>query len=218
MDGLEKATVLDKSSWCTSSQHCFFTFFPVSSSSQCCLSQLPHQILHTNIGRARRQKSIPTILTETVGAQGVQPQENVTTFLNLFWVPITSSWPPKEKKIFLSDRVRRSQLPPALGDIVVQSRRKMKCLEHSASFYNFNSQRFPKQLKRFHHNVETVEIHVSILCSGALRNKTKEVNLPYTYKGFPLSYSPSLGAKNTFLMYQNCLFEYLTASGCAKVG
>ena len=98
LDGLEKATVLDKSSWCTSSQHCFLTFFPVSSSSQCCLSQLPHQILHTNIGRARRQKSIPTILTETVGAQGVQPQENVTTFLNLFWVPITPSWPPKEKK------------------------------------------------------------------------------------------------------------------------
>ena len=218
MDGLEKATVLDKSSWCTSSQHCFFTFFPVSSSSQCCLSQLPHQILHTNIGRARRQKSIPTILTETVGAQGVQPQENVTTFLNLFWVPITSSWPPKEKKYFYPTVCDEVSSRRSLVILLFKVDAKMKCLEHSASFYNFNSQRFPKQLKRFHHNVETVEIHVSILCSGALRNKTKEVNLPYTYKGFPLFYSPSLGAKNTFLMYQNCLFEYLTASGCAKVG
>ena len=125
LDGLEKATFLDKSSRYTSSQHrFFFTFSPVSSSSQCCLSQLPHQILHTNIGRARRQKSIPTILTETVGAQGVQPQENVTTFLNLFWVPITSSWPPKGKKKRLSDRVRQSQLPLALGDIVVRSKRQ----------------------------------------------------------------------------------------------
>ena len=75
---------------------------------------------------------------------------------------------------------------------------KMKCLEHSTSFYSFNSQWFPKQLKPFHHNVGTIEIQVSILCSGALRNKTKEMNLPYTYKGFPLFYSPSLGAKNEF--------------------
>ena len=43
----------------------FVQFLPVSSPSQCCLSQLTHQILHTNIGAARRQQSVPTILTET---------------------------------------------------------------------------------------------------------------------------------------------------------
>ena len=59
-------TVSDKNSWDTSTQRCFFCFWPVSSSSQYCLSQLTHQILHTNIGRARRQQSIPTSLTETV--------------------------------------------------------------------------------------------------------------------------------------------------------
>jgi len=72
----------------------------------------------------KKTEKFPTILTETVGAQGVQPQENVTTFLNLFRVPITSSWPPKEKKKRLSDRVRRSQLRLALGDVVVRSRRR----------------------------------------------------------------------------------------------
>ena len=59
-------TVSDKNSWDTSTQRCFFCFWPVSSSSQYCLSQLTHQILHTNIGRARRQQSIPTSLTKTV--------------------------------------------------------------------------------------------------------------------------------------------------------
>ena len=38
-----------------------FYFSPVSSSSQCCLSQLAHQILQTNIGRARRQERVPTM-------------------------------------------------------------------------------------------------------------------------------------------------------------
>ena len=174
----------------------FLLFPPVSSSSQC--SQLPHQILHTNIARARRQKRIPTILTETVGAQGVQPQESVTTFLNLFWVPITSSWPPKEKKYFYPTVCDEVSSRRPLVILLFKVDAKMKCLEHSASFYNFNSQRFPKQLKPFHHNVETFEIQVSILCFGALRNKTKEVHLPYTYKGFPLFYSPGLGAKNKF--------------------
>ena len=47
-------------------QHCFFHSWPVSSSSQCCLSQLTHQILHPHIGRARKQQSVPIILTETV--------------------------------------------------------------------------------------------------------------------------------------------------------
>ena len=44
----------------------FFDFWLISSSSQCCLPQLTHQILHNNIGRMRRQQSVPTILTETV--------------------------------------------------------------------------------------------------------------------------------------------------------
>jgi len=64
-----QASVLDKNSWEPSTQHCFY-FWPVSSSFQCCLSQLIHQILHTNIGRARRrQQSAPTIFTETVVSQ-----------------------------------------------------------------------------------------------------------------------------------------------------
>ena len=33
----------------------FFCFWPISSPSQFCLSQLTHEILHTNVGRARRQ-------------------------------------------------------------------------------------------------------------------------------------------------------------------
>ena len=45
-----------------------FYFWPVSSSCQCCLSQLTHQILPTNIGRARRRQSVPTILTEAVAS------------------------------------------------------------------------------------------------------------------------------------------------------
>ena len=44
----------------------FFHFWPLSLSSQCWLSRLTRQILHTNIGRARRQQSVPTILTESV--------------------------------------------------------------------------------------------------------------------------------------------------------
>ena len=44
----------------------FFHFWPLSLSSQCWLSRLTRQILRTNIGRARRQQSVPTILTESV--------------------------------------------------------------------------------------------------------------------------------------------------------
>ena len=50
----------------------FFGFWPVSSSSQCCLSRLTHQILHTNIGRARRQQSVPKISTDTVATNNVE--------------------------------------------------------------------------------------------------------------------------------------------------
>ena len=159
----------------------FSFFFPVSSSSQCCLSQLTHQILHTNIGRERRQKSVPAILTETVGAQGVQPQENVTTFLNLFWVPITAVGHQRKKIIRLSDRVRRSQLPLVLGNIVVRSRCQDEMFR-TFYIYSFNSQRFPKQLKPFHHNVGPIGIQKSILCSGAVRTKTKESEFtPYLF-------------------------------------
>ena len=63
------ATIWDKNSWDTSTLS--FCFWPVSSSFQCCLSQVTHQILHTNNGRARRQKSDPTISTETVVPKGV---------------------------------------------------------------------------------------------------------------------------------------------------
>ena len=63
-----QASVSDKNSWDPSTQHCFY-FWPFSWSSQCWLSQLAQQILHTNIGRARRQQSGPTILTETVVSQ-----------------------------------------------------------------------------------------------------------------------------------------------------
>ena len=42
----------------------FFHFWPISSSSQCYLSQLIHQSLHTNFGRARTQQTVPTILTQ----------------------------------------------------------------------------------------------------------------------------------------------------------
>ena len=45
----------------------FFHFWAVSSSSQCWLSQLTHQSLHANFGRARRQQSVPRNLTETAG-------------------------------------------------------------------------------------------------------------------------------------------------------
>ena len=60
-----QASVSDENSWDPSTQRSFY-FWPVSWSSQCWLSQFTHQILHTNIGRARRQQSAPTILTETV--------------------------------------------------------------------------------------------------------------------------------------------------------
>ena len=64
-----QTSVSDKNSWEPSTQPSFY-FWPVFSSSQCCLSQLIHKILHTNIGRARRrQQSAPTILTETVVSQ-----------------------------------------------------------------------------------------------------------------------------------------------------
>ena len=61
----EKAIVSNKNSWDPSTQCCFY-FWPVSFSSQCCSLQLTHQMLHTSIGRVRRQVSVPTILTETV--------------------------------------------------------------------------------------------------------------------------------------------------------
>ena len=61
-------TISDKNSWDTSTQlTVFFSLWLISLSSQCCSSQVTHQILHTNIGRARRQQSVPTISTETVG-------------------------------------------------------------------------------------------------------------------------------------------------------
>ena len=41
----------------------FFRFWPVSSFSLCCLSQLT-QILHTNNGRARRHQSVPTMFDQ----------------------------------------------------------------------------------------------------------------------------------------------------------
>ena len=44
-------TVSDKHSWDASTERCFFfSFLPVSSPSQCCLSYLTHQFLCTNIG------------------------------------------------------------------------------------------------------------------------------------------------------------------------
>ena len=60
-------TVSDKNSWDTSTQLTVF-FFTLAH-----LLVLPmlfiavSQILHTNIGRARRQQSVPTFSTETVG-------------------------------------------------------------------------------------------------------------------------------------------------------
>ena len=51
-----------------SSRTLSLSFLPVPSTSQCCLSQLTHQILHTNIEQARRKESTPTILAENVGA------------------------------------------------------------------------------------------------------------------------------------------------------
>ena len=47
----------------------FFHFWPIFLPSQCCLSQLTHQILHTNIGRARRKQSVPIFLTQAAVAQ-----------------------------------------------------------------------------------------------------------------------------------------------------
>ena len=63
-----QALVSDKNSWDPSTQHRFY-FWPVSWSSHCWLSHLTHRILHTNIGRERRQQSARTILTETVVSQ-----------------------------------------------------------------------------------------------------------------------------------------------------
>ena len=63
-------TVSVKNSWDTSTQLAVFFYISlwlISLSSQCGLSQVTHQILHTNIGRAQRQQSVPTILTETAG-------------------------------------------------------------------------------------------------------------------------------------------------------
>lgn len=61
-----------QNSWGTSTQRCFFFFFqiwPISSSSQCfCIAvNSPNLTLFdTNTGRARRQESVPTVLTEIV--------------------------------------------------------------------------------------------------------------------------------------------------------
>ena len=54
-----------QNSWDTSIERCFFSSWPVFSPSQYGLSQLTHQILCTTIRRARRQWSVPNILTET---------------------------------------------------------------------------------------------------------------------------------------------------------
>ena len=40
--------------------------------------------------------------------------------------------------------------------------------------HSFNSQRFPKRLKPFRHNVGSIGIQKSILCPGTVRTKTKE--------------------------------------------
>ena len=91
-----QASVSDKNSWHPSTQH-YFYFWPVSWSSQCWLSQLTHQILHTNIGRARRQQSARTILTETVVSQtfklGWSPTGSRLTIQKWsfsLWVPANS--------------------------------------------------------------------------------------------------------------------------------
>ena len=47
----------EKNSWDTSTQSCFF-FWPISSSSQCCLPQLTHQILHNKTGRLTRVQTL----------------------------------------------------------------------------------------------------------------------------------------------------------------
>ena len=62
-----QASVSDKNSWDPSTQHCFY-FWPVSSSPQCWLSQLTHQILHINIGSKKTAKR-PNKLTEIVISQ-----------------------------------------------------------------------------------------------------------------------------------------------------
>ena len=60
-------TVSDKNSSDTSTESSLFLILArLYRSSECCLSHLTHQILYTNIVRARRQKSVPAILTETV--------------------------------------------------------------------------------------------------------------------------------------------------------
>ena len=62
------------------SVHSCSVFWPVSSSSQCCLSQLTYQNLNANIGRTRRLKSVPTILTETVLKQECQVWDRLNGF------------------------------------------------------------------------------------------------------------------------------------------
>ena len=69
MKRLRFPTVCDKNSWDTSTQCCFFTSGPSSYPPNVgyCISL--YQILHTNIGRAGRLQSVPTVLTEAVVAQ-----------------------------------------------------------------------------------------------------------------------------------------------------
>ena len=51
--------------WTLSIELFWFLFWSISSS-KCCLSQLTPQIMHTNIGKARRQQSVRKMLTELV--------------------------------------------------------------------------------------------------------------------------------------------------------
>ena len=53
----KKAIVSDKNSWDTSTQCCFY-FWPVSSSTRCCSSQLTHQMLHTTRWLGRRKRHL----------------------------------------------------------------------------------------------------------------------------------------------------------------
>ena len=62
-------TVSDQNSWDTSTQRCFFASGLSPRPPNRCLLQLTHQILYTNIGKARRHQSVPTISTETLFKQ-----------------------------------------------------------------------------------------------------------------------------------------------------
>ena len=59
-----QTTVSDKNSWDTW-RKAFFPFPCFPFPSQCCLLRFSHQIVYTNIEGTRRNKNVPTILTET---------------------------------------------------------------------------------------------------------------------------------------------------------